>query len=154
MGGASGLVCAPPVHGLEGRVRSSPDMPAFPDLSEPLSGTAASLRPAVERDIPEMLIAHQDDPRLYRRIGLERPPSGAELGRRAEGAAAESAAGARVWLTIVAPGGDECRGELDVRDVDWDHLRAEISIWVSPAHRGRGMGADALRLAGGWLLEA
>lgn len=128
-------------------------MPSFPDLSGPLTGPAASLRPAAERDIPEMLIAHQDDPGLYRRIGLERPPSGAELGRRVEGAAADRAAGARVWLTIVAPGRDECCGELDVHDVDWDHLRADISIWVSPAHRGRGMAADALRLAGRWLLE-
>jgi RimJ/RimL family protein N-acetyltransferase len=128
-------------------------MPSFPDLSEPLTGPAASLRLAAERDIPEMLIAHQDDPGLYRRLGLDRPPSGAELGRRTEGAAAERAAGARVWLTIVAPGSDECCGELDVHEVDWDHRRADLSIWVSPAHRGRGMGADALRLAGRWLLE-
>ena len=128
-------------------------MPSFPDLSQPLTGSAAALRLAAERDIPEMLIAHQDDPGLSRRIGLERPPSGAELGRRVERAAADRAAGARVWLTIVAPGGDECCGELDVCDVDWDHRRADISIWVSPAHRGRGMAADALRLAGRWLLE-
>jgi [ribosomal protein S5]-alanine N-acetyltransferase len=128
-------------------------MPSFPDLSEPLAGPVAGLRLAAERDIPEVLIAHQDDPRLYQRLGLERPPSGAELGRRMEAAAAERAAGAGLWLTIVDPGQDECRGQLDVHDVDWDHLRAEVGIWVAPRHRGHGMAADALRTAGRWLLE-
>ena len=129
-------------------------MPSFPDLSEPLSGSAAALRPAAERDIPEVLIAHQDDPQLYERLGLERPPSGAELGRRVERGAGERATGAGVWLTIVAPDGDECCGQLDVHDVDWDHHRAEMGIWVAPRQRSRGMAADALRLTGRWLLEA
>jgi RimJ/RimL family protein N-acetyltransferase len=128
-------------------------MPSFPDLSEPLSGSAAALRPVAERDIPEVLIAHQDDPRLYERMGLERPPSGAELGRRIEGEPAERATGTGVWLTIVAVDGDECCGQLDVHDVDWDHRRADVGIWVAPRQRGRGMAADALRLAGRWLLE-
>ncbi len=128
-------------------------MPSFPDLREPLSGPAASLRLAAERDIPEVLIAYQDDPRLHRRLGLERPPSGAELGRRVEAGAADRAAGAAVWLTIVAPGSDECRGQIDVHAVAWDHLRAELGIWVAPGHRGRGMAADALRLTARWLLE-
>ena len=129
-------------------------MPAFPDLSRPLSGSAAALRLAAERDIPETLIAHQDDPQMHVRIGLERPPSGAELGRRIEAGAAERASGAGVWLTIVAPGDDECCGGLDVHEVDWDHLRAEMGIWVAPHRRGRGMATDALRLGGRWLLDA
>lgn len=128
-------------------------MPAFPELSEPLTGSAAALRLAAERDIPETLIAHQDDPAMHVRIGLDRPPSGAELGRRIEGSAAERAGGTGVWLTIVAPGGDECCGGVDVHEVDWDHFRAEVGIWVSPQRRGRGVGADALRLGGRWLLE-
>jgi RimJ/RimL family protein N-acetyltransferase len=89
---------------------------------------------------------------MHARIGLERPPSGAELGRRIEDGAAERASGAGVWLTIVAPGGDECCGGLNVHEVDWDHLRAEIGIWVAPQRRGRGIAADALRLGGRWLL--
>jgi len=127
-------------------------MPAFPDLGLPLTGSVSELRLAAERDIPEVLIAHQDDPRLHRRLGLDRPPSGAELGRRVEASPADQAAGAAVWLTIVAPGSDECCGQIDVHEVDWDHLRAEAGIWVAPAHRGRGMAADALRLSGRWLL--
>ncbi len=127
-------------------------MPSFPDLSEPLTGTAVSLRLAAERDIPEVLIAHQDDPQLYLRLGLERPPSGAELGRRMEAGAGDRASGAAVWLTIVAPGSDDCCGQVDVHEVDWDHLRADVGIWVAPSHRGRGMAAEALRLSGRWLL--
>ncbi|HWE15076.1 MAG TPA: GNAT family protein [Solirubrobacteraceae bacterium] len=128
-------------------------MPAFPELSRPLSGPAAALRQAAERDIPETLIAHQDDPDMHVRIGLERPPSGAELGRRIDGGAVERASGAGVWLTIVAAGEDECCGGLDVHEVDWDHLRAEIGIWVGPQRRGRGMATDALRLGARWLLD-
>lgn len=112
------------------------------------------LRLAAERDIPEVLIAHQDDPLLAFGLGLARPPSGAELGRRAEEAAAERADGSGVWLTILRPGSDECRGQVDVHDVDWDHRRAQIGIWVAPRERGHGLARAALGLAGAWLLQA
>jgi RimJ/RimL family protein N-acetyltransferase len=132
-------------------------MPSFPDLGPPLTGRTARLRLAAERDIPEILIAHQDDPQLYASLGLEQPPSGAELGRRVEGEAGERAAGAGAWLTILdgpeGSGSDICRGQVEVADVDWDHRRAGLSIWVAPADRGRGLGAGALALAGRWLLE-
>lgn len=128
-------------------------MPSFPDLSQPLRGPAACLRLAADRDIPEVLIAHQDDPELHRRLGLDRPPSGAELGRRVEAGPADRAAGAAVWLTITAPGADECCGQVDVHEVDWDHLRAQLGIWVAPGRRRRGLAAEALRLTGRWLLE-
>lgn len=132
-------------------------MPSFPDLGPPLTIPAAQLRLAAERDIPEILIAHQDDPRLYDALALDRPPSGAELGRRIERAAGERAAGAGMWFTILdgvtRSGSDICRGQVEVQDVDWDHLRAGLSIWVAPADRGRGLGAGALALTGRWLLE-
>jgi [ribosomal protein S5]-alanine N-acetyltransferase len=128
-------------------------MPSFPNPSESLVGPAVRLRLAAERDIPEILIAHQDDPDLYRRMGLLRPPSGAELGRRIEEEPVDRATGAGVWLTIVAADSDDCLGQLDVHGVDWDHGRAELGVWIAPAQRGRGLGADALRLAARWLLE-
>ncbi len=127
-------------------------MPAFPEPTDALSTAAVALRLAAERDIPEILIAHQDDPELYRRLGLARPPSGAELGRRVEGGPGDRATGTGVWLTIVPAGADECIGQIDVHDVDWDHSRAELAIWTAPAHRGRGVASDALGLAGRWLL--
>ena len=126
-------------------------MPAFPDLAAPLRADGAELRFAAERDIPEILIAHQDDERLYVRLGLERPPSGAELGRRSETEAAQRAAGDGVRFTILQAGSDLCRGQLDVHRVDWDERRAEAGVWVAPQVRGRGLAAAALRLAGGYL---
>jgi RimJ/RimL family protein N-acetyltransferase len=127
-------------------------VPAFPDLPAPLNDGSVTLRLAAERDIPEILIAHQDDRQLYVRLGLERPPSGAELGRIAEQAATERAAGARVAFTILEPGSDVCRGQIFTPDVDWRHARAEIGMWLAPQVRGRRLASRALTLASRWLL--
>jgi RimJ/RimL family protein N-acetyltransferase len=124
-------------------------MPPFPDLTDALHTASVALRLAAERDIPEVLIAHQDDPELHRRLGLVRPPSGG----RVEGGPSDRATGTALWLTIVQAGGDECIGQLDVHDVDWGHSRAELGIWTAPAQRGRGVAADALRLIGRWLIS-
>jgi RimJ/RimL family protein N-acetyltransferase len=128
-------------------------MPCFPDLDPPLAAPGVMVRLAAEWDIPEILIAHQDDPQLHARIGLPRPPSGAELGRRTERSDDERSAGRSVWLTILAPGSEECRGQIDVHDVDWDHRRAGLVVWVAPRDRGRGLATAALKLTGRWLLE-
>jgi RimJ/RimL family protein N-acetyltransferase len=129
-------------------------VPAIPDLDRPLSNDRVSLRMFAERDIPEVLIAYQDDPELHLRLGEERPPSGAELGRYAERSEAARIAGDNITLTIVEPGHDECRGEVRVHNFDWDHGRAELGIWVAPQLRGRGMARAALRLVASWLFEA
>jgi RimJ/RimL family protein N-acetyltransferase len=128
-------------------------MPAFPEPTDALRTEVVALRLAAERDIPEVLIAHQDDPELFRRLGLGRPPSGAELGRRVEGGPSDRATGTALWLTIVEAGADVCIGQIDVHDVEWDHSRAERGICTAPAHRGRGVATDALRLIGRWLLR-
>ena len=128
-------------------------MQNFPDLLHPLRSDRVTLRFEAERDIPEVLIAHQDDPTLCLRLGLPRPPSGAELGRRIEHGPGERAAGVGVRFTILEPGANVCRGQLDVHHVDWDDLRAEAGIWVAPGFRGRGLAPAALRLAGDWLFE-
>jgi RimJ/RimL family protein N-acetyltransferase len=125
----------------------------FPDLKQPLCGEMVALRFAAERDIPEILIAHQDDPRLHARIGDSRPPSGAELGRAAEQAPAERAAGRGAELTIVELGHDRCRGQIVVNHVERETARAGLRVWVAPQVRGRGYGSEALRLAGRWLLD-
>jgi RimJ/RimL family protein N-acetyltransferase len=126
---------------------------AFPDLNEPLRDGAVTLRPAAEYDIPEVLIAYQDDRELHLRMGELRPPSGAELGRLAERAAADRAAGRGITLTIVGSGSDVCAGQVNVHQVDWDNARAELGIWVAPRERGRGLARAALRLVGTWLLR-
>lgn len=128
-------------------------MLAFPDPPPALADAKVALRLAAERDIPETLIAHQDDPGLARALGLTRPPSSAELGRRAEASAAERAAGRELWLTVLAAGGsDECIGQIDVHDVEPDDGRAALTIWIASAHRRRGVGSAALALAGRWLI--
>lgn len=126
-------------------------MTAFPILHEPLRDGTFALRLSAERDIPEVLIAYEDDPNLHRSLGEERPPSGAQLGRRAELAETERRAG--VALTFAVVGQDDvCRGEVRVHSLDWQNLRAELSIWIAAGHRGRGLGRGALALAGRWLL--
>jgi [ribosomal protein S5]-alanine N-acetyltransferase len=129
-------------------------MSSLPHLSDPLTDGGVVLRDYLERDIPEILIAYQDDPRLHLLTGENRPPSGAELGSRAERERAARTAGDHATLTILEPGSDTCRGQLRVEEVDWDQARAGLTIWVSPQVRGRGLGRRALRLAGAWLLGA
>ena len=128
-------------------------MHCFPDLEQLLLSDRAALRLGADRDIPEILIAHQDDPSLYRRLGLARPPSAAELGLRNEREHGQRAEGVGVCFTILEAGSDVCRGQLDVHRVDWDDLRAEAGIWVAPSFRRRGLATEALRLAGGWLFK-
>lgn len=112
------------------------------------------VRDAAERDIPEILIAYQDDPTLHLRMGEARPPSGAELGRWTESEPAERKAGVRAALTLLEPGSDVCQGQVYVHRIDWEHQRAEIGIWLAPEARGRGLASESLRLVGSWLLGA
>jgi len=129
-------------------------MPAIPDPGEPLCDDHVGVRLAAERDIPEVLIAHQEDPGLASALGLERPPSGAQLGREMEEATALRAAGSAVTLTILAPGAEDCRGQIRADRFDWEHAHANIAIWVAPDARGRGLGRHALALASDWLIAA
>jgi RimJ/RimL family protein N-acetyltransferase len=127
-------------------------MPRIPAPTGPLGDERVILRLSAERDIPEILIAYQDDPELHVKMGEERPPSGAELGRREERAATERAVGTQLRLTILEPGSDVCRGQVQVHEVDWDNQRAELAIWLAPQVRGRGLAGPALRLAAAWVL--
>ncbi len=128
-------------------------MPSFPRFPAPLSGDGVQLRLTAERDIPEILIAHQDDPELAGQLRMPRPPSGAELGRRTELADTERALGARLWLTILAPGSDVCLGQIDVHEAELHYGRADVNLWVAPRQRRQGLGSAALGLAGRWLIE-
>lgn len=129
-------------------------MPPLPDLNGRLSDGVVELRSISAWDIPEILIAHQDDPELHVRLGQDRPPTGAQLGSEVEKAAGHRATGTRTALTLLEPGGEDCRGRIDVHNVRWEHLRAEIGIWVAPQLRGRGIARHALVLASAWLFDA
>lgn len=142
------------MHPRAERVRCCADVPAIPSLSEPLSDGRLALRFTAERDIPEMLIAYQDDRELHTRMSRERPPSGAELGRELEQAERERLEGTRASLTIVEPPADDCRGVVTVHTINWDQKRAELGIWLAPGRRGQGLGRRALRLVAPWLFTA
>jgi RimJ/RimL family protein N-acetyltransferase len=129
-------------------------MTSIPDLPAPLSDGDVSLRLYEERDIPEILIAYQDDPELHVRFGQDRPPTGAQLGTQSEEGPAERAAGERLRLTIVETGSDVCRGRISVHAFEWDHRRAEIGLWLVPQVRGRGWGSRALGIASRWVFDA
>jgi RimJ/RimL family protein N-acetyltransferase len=75
------------------------------------------------------------------------------LGRRSEAEPGERAAGRTLCLTVVEPGVDTCRGQIDVHHLDWDQGCAELGIWLAPQFRGRGLAPQALRLAAAWLFE-
>lgn len=109
------------------------------------------LRPIAEWDIPEVLIAHQDDHELHRWLGLAKPPTGAELGREVEQAEMRRSSGTAIKLTIVEPGGNDCLGRVEVEGIDWERARAELRVWVAPQLRGRGYEQRAAELAGEWL---
>jgi RimJ/RimL family protein N-acetyltransferase len=128
-------------------------MSSIPELLDPLSDGVVALRPYAQRDIPEILIAYQDDPELHVSLGYDRPPSGAELGRLSERADADRAAGIGISLTILQQGSDTCVGEVEIHKIDWMDGRAELGMWLAPQVRGRGLAARALRLLARWLFE-
>jgi RimJ/RimL family protein N-acetyltransferase len=128
-------------------------VPGFPELKAPLTNGVVVVRLGAERDIPEILIAYQDDRELHLRMDMERPPSGAELGRLAERADGDRAAGRGLAFTLLEPGSDTCRGQIYVHDVDWDNDRADLGVWVAPGFRGRGLARGALTMVAHWLLR-
>lgn len=126
-------------------------MPSIPELAVRLRDDVVQLRDASEWDIPEILIAHQDDRQLHARLGRRRPPTGAQLGNEIAHLSARREAGTGASLTLLEPGGIYCCGRLEVSAIDWSQRRAVLSVWVAPQLRGRGMAAHALRLASEWL---
>jgi RimJ/RimL family protein N-acetyltransferase len=128
-------------------------MPEIPELEGSLGDDVVELRAIEEWDIPEILIAHQDDSQMYKRLGVSRPPSGAQLGAEVENADEERRAGRRVSLTILQRGDRYCVGRVDVHQIDWEEGSAELGIWIAPQVRGRGLATRALQQASAWLLE-
>jgi RimJ/RimL family protein N-acetyltransferase len=128
-------------------------MPEIPDLARPLGDGDVRLRLAAEWDIPDILIAYQDDPHLHEHLGQDRPPSGAQLGSAAERYDDDRLAGTSVELTILDGASDDCRGRVTVSHFNWDEQTASVGIWVAPKLRGRGVARRALTLVARWLFE-
>ncbi len=79
-------------------------MPAIPPPPARITGESIDLREIAGWDIPEVLIAHQDDRQLHRLLGMRRPPTAAQLGREVEREEHERQHGNSVKLTITAAG--------------------------------------------------
>lgn len=126
-------------------------MPSIPEPPDRISDELVELRTIEEWDIPEVLIAHQDDRELHRRLGLPRPPTGAQLGSEVDDARSVRLAGTGVKLSIVEPGNNDCRGRVEVDAIDWERGSATVRVWVAPQLRGRGYEQRAAELASGWL---
>jgi RimJ/RimL family protein N-acetyltransferase len=56
-------------------------------------------------------------------------------------------------LTILDHASQDCRGQLDAHDFEWDHARVGLRIWIVPQARNRGLARAALRLTAAWLFE-
>ena len=126
-------------------------MPAIPEPPDHLADELVALRPIAEWDIPEVLIAHQDDRELHRRLGLNRPPTGAQLGSEVDNAQQRRLSGIEIKLTIIEPGSNDCRGRVEVDGFDWERGSADVRVWVESARRGRGYEQHAADLAAQWL---
>jgi RimJ/RimL family protein N-acetyltransferase len=128
-------------------------MPAIPVPPERLGDDLIELRELAEWDIPDTLIAFQDDRDLHRRIGWRKPPTGAQLGSEVEREQDERLAGRSLRLTIVERGGRDWRGRVTVDAFDWDAASASVQVFLAPQARGRGYEQRAVALAAGWLFD-
>ncbi|MGC9221394.1 MAG: GNAT family N-acetyltransferase [Solirubrobacteraceae bacterium] len=129
-------------------------MPALPQPPERLTDGTIEIREMLAWDIPEILIAFEEDPDLHRRIGRAAPPTGAQLGRELEQLLAERVAGRRLTLTIVDPGDPDWRGRVTLKDFDWQARAASMQIFLAPQVRGRRYEQRAMSLVLDWLFAA
>ena len=146
--------------------RLSPRLP-WPD--PPLVDAAAGirLRPwTTSAGDVDALVAAWADPVIAAANGVPRDRSAPAAARWLAGDPARVAAG-RCLDLVISPldsggptdscdpaGGLPVLGEVGLRNIDRVHRRAEISWWIAPANRGRGLATAATRLLSGWALSA
>jgi ribosomal-protein-alanine N-acetyltransferase len=99
-------------------------------------------------DAPAFVQAFADDPALGVMVGSETDPTVPEI----EAQAGNEGLGA---LAIADPeNGGEFLGGIGLYRVDERHRRGEVGFWLTPAARGRGVAARAVRLLTGWAFDA
>jgi RimJ/RimL family protein N-acetyltransferase len=118
------------------------------------------------------LVAAWSDPLLIAADGVPEDISTACAARWIRGGGRRRATGACLDLVIgpagaggsvVADGpavaggpvvaGGTVLGEVGLRNIDHERRRAEVSWWLAPEHRGRGVAAAAARLLADWALS-
>jgi RimJ/RimL family protein N-acetyltransferase len=100
------------------------------------------------------LVAAWSDPLLAAADGVPDEVSAARAARWIRGDAGRRTAGACLDLVIGPAGaGGTVLGEVGLRNIDHQRRRAEVSWWLAPEHRGRGIAAAAARLLADWALS-
>jgi RimJ/RimL family protein N-acetyltransferase len=111
-----------------------------------------TLRPWRPEDVAFVFEACQDD-EIHRWTPLPRPyrPSDAvALLRLSEEGRATNAA-ALFAITVTETG--ELVGSIGLKEIDWEHGRAEAGYWMAREARGRGLAIVALRALTAWAGE-
>ena len=100
------------------------------------------------------LVAAWSDPLLAAAGGVPAEVSAPRAARWIRGGARRRAIGACLDL-VIGPAGAHgtVLGEVGLRNIDHLRRRAEVSWWLAPEHRGRGVAAAAARLLADWALS-
>jgi ribosomal-protein-alanine N-acetyltransferase len=126
-------------------------LPALRLPDPPLRGQGVLLRPWIDHDAPWALEGNRDP--LVQRYA--RVPQGQTLDAlRSLPARHKTArdAGEALRLAIADETSDAFLGSIGLVGFDWEDSRAEITCWLRPSARGRGVMTTALLLVSRWAL--
>jgi len=102
----------------------------------------------------DALVTAWADPTIAATGGVPADVSAVGAARWIEGEPARRAVGACLDLVIAAYDDPATvLGEVGLRNIDRQRRRAEISWWVLPTHRGRGLATAAARLLADWAVS-
>ena len=123
-----------------------------PPLADPAAGIV--LRPwATDTGDAAALASAWDDPAIAATCGVPEVTSVDAAAAWIAGDEARRAAGRSLDLVIASQEAGTVLGEVGLRNVDRDRRRAEVSWWIAPEHRGRGLATAGVRLLVDWALS-
>jgi RimJ/RimL family protein N-acetyltransferase len=109
------------------------------------------LRPFAEHDAPA-LAAIWTDPEIRARNTVPEPSE--EAAREWVARSARLAAGGEAWEWAITDGSSgELAGRMALKEIDWEHRRAVVAVWVASRSRGKRFAARSLRLAAAHAFE-
>jgi RimJ/RimL family protein N-acetyltransferase len=112
-------------------------------LSELADGVVL-LRPFAREDAPA-LAAIWEDGAITARNTVPEPTSDAALEWVARSAALAAAGEAWEWAIVDVASGS-LAGRMALKEIDWEHRRAVVAMWVAAEFRGRRFATRSLRL--------
>jgi RimJ/RimL family protein N-acetyltransferase/predicted enzyme related to lactoylglutathione lyase len=115
-----------------------------------LRGSGVVLRPWRADDAAELCDAMQD-PEIVRWLGVEMPFTLADAAGFISGTETAWKQGSGAHFAVADPDDDEMIGYLGVLPVEEEAGVTEVTFWVRPDQRGRGIATDALLTAIPWI---